>query len=237
MKIDEYNKESITIDDLKNDLMRVYDFNEYIRFNTPIYRSFHDNLTQFIYDNHLGNEPEWKIISENLLYKSSQYLIRGEADVILYNLELLKRKILSRKNEAFWEYIHPILADLIFDKFYSRQYADCVETSFKEINSRLKNICIKLGYPEKDGSDLMNFIFSVNNPILKFEDTSYSTGHSVQQGYMQIFAGAMTGIRNPKAHCNMQISRDDAIKRIVFASLLMDKIDEALRFSGIKENK
>lgn len=235
MKSDKVYNAIVTIDELKNDFIRLYDIDERIRFNTPIYKSFHDNITDLVYKNHLDKEIEWKKISENLLYKSTQYLTRIEADVIIYNIELLKRKILSRNNEAFWEYIHPLLVDLVFDKFYSKQYADCVETAFKEINSRLKKICIQLGYPEKDGSDLMNFIFSANNPILKFEDTSYSSGHSVQQGYMQIFAGAMIGIRNPKAHCNMRILKDEAIKRLVFASLLMDKIDEALKFTKVAE--
>ena len=52
---------------------------------------------------------------------------------------------------------------------------------------------------------------------------------------MQIFAGAMTGIRNPKAHENQTISKDAAIKRLVFASLLMDKVDEAVNYTGIIE--
>ena len=49
---------------------------------------------------------------------------------------------------------------------------------------------------------------------------------------MQIFAGAMQGIRNPKAHENLSISREDAVKRLVLASLLMDKIDEAISFTN-----
>ena len=68
---------------------------------------------------------------------------------------------------------------------------------------------------ERDGSSLMNFIFSENNQILKFEDTSTESGLNVQKGYMQIFSGAMTGIRNPKAHENQTISKDAAIKRLI----------------------
>jgi hypothetical protein len=45
----------------------------------------------------------------------------------------------------------------------------------------------------------------------------------------------MTGIRNPKAHENMNIGREEAIKRLIFASLLMDKIDEALDYSQVTE--
>jgi hypothetical protein len=43
---------------------------------------------------------------------------------------------------------------------------------------------------------------------------------------MQIFAGAMTGIRNPKAHANIIIDSNRAIHFLFLASLLMYVIDE-----------
>ncbi|MBA7577516.1 hypothetical protein ES708_19369 [subsurface metagenome] len=43
---------------------------------------------------------------------------------------------------------------------------------------------------------------------------------------MQIFSGAMTGIRNPKAHENITIDSQRAIHFLFLASLLMFKIDE-----------
>lgn len=114
-------------------------------------------------------------------------------------------------------------------------YADCVETAFKEINSRLKKIYRKQKNEEKDGAALMNTIFSPGNPVLRFEDISTQSGKDVQAGYMQIFAGAMQGIRNPKAHENLYIQKDAAIKRLILASLLMDKVDEAVQNTGIEE--
>lgn len=88
---------------------------------------------------------------------------------------------------------------------------------------------------EKDGAGLMNHLFSPNNPILKFEDNSIEFGLNIQKGYMQIFSGAIIAIRNPKAHENLTITKDAAYKRIIFASLLIDKIDEALVYSYIGE--
>ena len=46
-----------------------------------------------------------------------------------------------------------------------------------------------------------------------------------QQGYMMMFAGAMSAIRNPKAHTVMEISYDDAMRKLIFASMLMYKLD------------
>lgn len=224
----------MTIDELISEFFKLYDAPKF-NFRTPIYRQWHNNITAFIFENHLEGTQEWKCISDNLLYKSNQTMVKSEANTISINLELIKRKLLSRKNEAFWEYIHHTIQDLTYEKFNGGQYADSVETAFKGINSRLKAICKKLGYEEKDGATLMNFVFSEEKAILKFEDTSTRSGSDVQKGFMQIFAGAMTGIRNPKAHENKTITKEAAVKLLIFASLLMDKIDEAVSYTNIDE--
>ena len=68
----------------------------------------------------------------------------------------------------------------------------------------------------------------VQNPIIKLGDISTETGTNIQQGYMEMFAGAMIGIRNPQAHNNLLITKDNAIRELHFASMLMYKIDDEL---------
>lgn len=50
-----------------------------------------------------------------------------------------------------------------------------------------------------------------------------------------MLAGAMSALRNPKAHANITIDREDAMRRLIFASMLMYKIDEAVCYSKIVE--
>ena len=50
-----------------------------------------------------------------------------------------------------------------------------------------------------------------------------------------MLAGAMSALRNPKAHANIQIGKDDAMRRLILASMLMYKIDEAVKHSKITE--
>lgn len=225
----------VNICDLIKQLKDLYDSKEKITFKLPAYEVFHERLTTFIYENHFEKTKEWEIISGNLLYKSSQYMIRSEADNILLNLELLKRKVLANENEDFWSYIHSMIAQVSRGKYSAGYYADAVESAFKEINIRIKKLYIKYRNEERDGKDLMLKTFSPNDPLLTFEELRAVSGKNVQEGYMYIFAGAIQGIRNPKAHDNMNIAREDAIKRLVFASLLMDKVDEALLFSKLTE--
>ena len=138
----------------------------------------------------------------------------------------------------FFIIIHPKIKAVCQNKFFSGYYADSVESAFKEINSRLKKIYRKHKKEELDGADLMHTIFNLRNNsqrLLTIESLDTETGRSVQEGYMHIFAGAMQAIRNPKAHDNVTLSKEEALDRLLFASLLMKKIDEALKFSKIEE--
>ncbi len=86
-----------------------------------------------------------------------------------------------------------------------------------------------------DGQAVMNTVFSDNAPLLEFCDRLTETGSNIQKGYMQMLAGAMSALRNPKAHANITIAKDDAMRRLMFASMLMYKIDEAVKYSCIEE--
>lgn len=225
----------VNIDNLISEMKSLYHVEGSIRFCHPAYEKFHQDLMDFIYENHFENTYEWDIISQNLVYKSTQYMTRPEGDIILIQLDSLKRRVLAKENEGFWSYIHPLIYQVSERRFHGGFYADAVESALKEVNSRIKKLYKKYRGEERDGQDLMRKAFSSSDPLLIFEGIETGSGKNVQEGYMQIFAGAMQGIRNPKAHENMYISREDAVKRLVLASLLMDKIDEALQFTNLSE--
>ena len=97
----------------------------------------------------------------------------------------------------------------------------------KAINSRVKTLWLASGQSEKDGSDLMFKAFDPQNPAIRLADLRTESGRSTQKGYQHLFSGAMMAIRNPKAHDNLEISRERAFQFLVLASLLMEKLDEA----------
>lgn len=203
--------------------------NKPVTFISPNYVRFKDIITRYVYERNLDNTLEWNVISELMIYTSNQTLSRAAANNILINLEKLKRLDLKQKQEEviFDNQIHGMISNVCKKKYFDGHYADAVESAFKEVNSRCKKIYKTKVGEEKDGSDLMNKLFSPNNPTLAFEDNSTESGKNVQQGYMQIFSGSMTGIRNPKAHENQVLTKESSYKRLMLASLLMEKIDEA----------
>jgi uncharacterized protein (TIGR02391 family) len=128
---------------------------------------------------------------------------------------------------AFWARLHPEIVRVAKSRFESNHLADAVEAALKEVNDRIKKLCKDATGKEFDGADLMWRSFSPNQPVLLLGDISTAIGKDMQQGYMEIFAGAMIGIRNPKAHANITIDLSRAIHFLYLASLLMFKVDEA----------
>lgn len=128
----------------------------------------------------------------------------------------------------FWADIHIKIKSIAKSRFESAHYADAVESALKEVNSCVKDIVKRKTGKELDGAQLMHTAFSPSNPIIVLDDLSTESGKNIQQGYMEIFAGAMIGIRNPKAHDNINITENRAIHFLYLSSLLMHKIDERI---------
>ena len=147
----------------------------------------------------------------------------------------MKERALRMQNNVhdnYWNYVHPKITAVARGAFESNLFALSVEAAFKELNVQVK-ARIKKEFPEsrmeKDGVSLMQTVFSPNNPMLKVEyEIESASGRDTQAGYMNMFAGAISAIRNPKAHENMTISKDDAIRKLYFASMLMYKLDNAI---------
>ena len=124
--------------------------------------------------------------------------------------------------------IHPSIMEVSLPRFRSGQYADAVEAALKQVNTRVKDIVRAHNQADLDGARLMKHAFGIQNPIIILDELATESGRSTQLGYMELFSGAMTGIRNPKAHANLSISKERCIHFLFLASLLMFKIDEKL---------
>lgn len=140
-------------------------------------------------------------------------------------------KELNWNNSNFWSLIHKDIVSIAKKRFEDGYYADAVESACKELIYRVKNLYKHKTGEELDGKDLMFKAFRIErndpNPILCLDDISTDNGKNIQDGYMHLFAGTVSGIRNPKAHKNIEITSERAIHFIFLVSLLMHKLDEA----------
>ena len=126
----------------------------------------------------------------------------------------------------FWGLLHPSVTGVAKDRFDSGHYADAVEAALKALNVATKKLYSAKVGKELDGVSLMRQAFRVDNPVIVLDDLETETGKSIQQGYMDLFAGAIAGIRNPKAHDNIVINEERAIHHLFVTSLLFHKLDE-----------
>lgn len=181
------------------------------------------------------------ISSELLRLKDNLFTPQGMINSIILGelIALLRFLVNKQEDNYFWDMIHPIIEKISRKLFEDGHYANASEDAFIEINSRVKKLYKIVNFENDripDGVEAMNKVFSPNNPIIKFADITTDTGKNIQQGYMQMFAGAIAALRNPKAHENILLDREECKKRLVFASMLMDKLDEGVRYTEISEN-
>lgn len=199
------------------------------------YFKFKEKLEDFIHCNHLENTSEWMEINKNLVHTSNQYMVESEANIILYNLNEIKNKLLQQIYSAdttIFNLLHSEVQRISKKAFINGLYTESVRSAFIEIENKLNKIYYKETHKESHGQQLVRVLFKLENPLFVFNDLENETQKNEQEGYCNIFAGAMQAIRNEKAHHNTPITKEEAIKRLMLASLLFDKIDSMKKNSN-----
>lgn len=122
--------------------------------------------------------------------------------------------------------LHPVVRKVCKDLFEDGHYSQAIFEAYKAVVNEVKKIS---GVRNLDGKPLMERVFSVNNPIIKFNKLQSQTDRDEQVGLILLFSGAALGIRNPKAHDNI-IQKDSlrTLEYLSFASLLLKKLDERI---------
>ena len=136
--------------------------------------------------------------------------------------------VLSRKDvgkQPSVDIFDQLVTDKALRKTVEKLYRDshharAVEEAYKFIDNLVKSLS-KQSDTNLTGSKLMTTVFNGNTPILKI-----NAGERDEQiGYMQIFSGCMTGIRNPRAHeCDWEDSEQRALQLLVWANHLVERI-------------
>jgi uncharacterized protein (TIGR02391 family) len=124
------------------------------------------------------------------------------------------------------------LRDATRKLFVDGHYTRAVEEAYKCINNTVKD----RSQLTLDGQDLMNQVFSEKNPILKMNNLKTVSHRDEQKGYMLIFSGCMTGIRNPRAHEHKKTDSPEAtLEMLVWANHLMGVAHKAKRVKKQKK--
>jgi uncharacterized protein (TIGR02391 family) len=84
---------------------------------------------------------------------------------------------------------------------------------------------------ELDGAELIDKVFSVNQPLLAFTSLRTQSEQSEHKGFAMLLKGCFGAIRNPLAHEPKLLwsGEDDAVDYLTLISLLHRKLDDCVR--------
>lgn len=122
--------------------------------------------------------------------------------------------------------LHPEIERAVGNLYRDGHYANAVEDAIKALNALVR---MRSGVEDKDGSTLMEIVFSPKNPVLKFNNLADSSDMDEQKGFMMMFSGAVAGLRNPRAHKIIKDDLEMALEFIAFVSLLAKLVDKSTK--------
>jgi uncharacterized protein (TIGR02391 family) len=120
--------------------------------------------------------------------------------------------------------LHPDLPKKVRTLFDDGYYAEASFEAFKFVEKEVKRIS---GIRGLTGSKLMMAAFNPENPLVTLNPGATDSDTGERRGYRDMFAGAVSGIRNPRAHDDLNDSPDLCLDHLAFASLLLRKLDDA----------
>ena len=107
--------------------------------------------------------------------------------------------------------------------FADGHYTKAVEEAFKRLKNEVKTLS---GLMDAEGVGLMQSALSPKKPLLKLNKLKSTSEKDEQRGYMDLFSGAMTAIRNPRAHeHDIEDEPRVALELLIFANHLMGKLE------------
>lgn len=112
---------------------------------------------------------------------------------------------------------------LYMDGHFTRAVEEAYKLIDNLVNDKAAAYC-----KTKSGTALMQQAMSPKDGVLRFGQGSAESQRDEQAGYMQIFAGCMMGIRNPRAHDSDYVDDEHtALCLLAFANHLIVKLENA----------
>lgn len=122
--------------------------------------------------------------------------------------------------------LHPGIERAAGKLFRDGHYANAVEDAAKALNALVK---MNSGVDDRDGTALMEFVFSPKSPMLKFNALVDASDADEQKGFMMMSSGAVAGLRNPRAHKIIKDDPEMALEFIAFISLRAKLADRSTK--------
>jgi len=125
---------------------------------------------------------------------------------------------------GFERLLHPIVQNASMRHYIEGDYRNAVLDAMLALSDLIRQ---RTGI-QADGKALATEAFSLNRPKLIFSELLTESGQNDQKGFMEMIAGAYTGIRNPKAHSLIHdLDETKAAQYLIAISLFVRRVAEA----------
>ncbi len=124
---------------------------------------------------------------------------------------------------GFEDLLHPAIVASSLDQYRNGHLRDAVLNGVIAVFDMIRaRTGLKL-----DGKDLVGQVFGLDKGKLVFSEIETETGRNDQKGFLQIYEGIYTGVRNVKAHSlNHDLNEQKAAQYLVTLSLLARRVEE-----------
>lgn len=164
----------------------------------------------------------------NGLKEGREAILHHLGEIVKHLQEELSERGATPEGQALRAYqnldLHPEIQRAAGDLYRDGHYANAIEDAVKALNALVR---LRSGEDGKDGTTLMEYVFSPKNPILKFNTLTDQSDFDEQKGFMMLLSGAVAGLRNPRAHKIIRDDPESALEFIAFISLLAKLVDKA----------
>lgn len=179
-----------------------------------------------------GATFEWRRTELNVVLSFSGYavadhgrVVRAKAETTLKGARARAGALRSRleDRQAHPEVLKYSRAELLEDNYFH-----AVLEAIKGLAERIRG----MSGQTTDGAELVNKVFSVQTPILAFNELRTETEKSEQKGITNMLVGLFGGIRNPTAHAprlTWPMTELDALDILSLVSFLHRKLDNATK--------
>ena len=113
--------------------------------------------------------------------------------------------------------LHPKIGSAASQLFRDGHYSNAVEDAVKALYEVVQE---KSEVTDQDGTNLMEYVFRTNKPILRVSNLTGESGKNEQKGLMMMFSGAVSGLRHPRAHKIIKDDPEMALEFIAYISML-----------------
>lgn len=117
--------------------------------------------------------------------------------------------------------IHPDITTVSLKLFQDGHYSQATFEAFKLLDQKVQ----AASGIQDSGYKLMMAAFNEKSPKIRLNDLSTTSETDEQMGFRNIFAGAMSAIRNPRGHDIKHDPIDLCLDHLSFASVLLRKFD------------